>query len=578
MKTISPKKKWRDIVKSKVMPAIKPSKGDLVDCVRVRITSNSAYLQEVATGKRMNYGTEYKMLQMDQKTLEDHQLIMESGKLVYRKDPSKNASTEGLTSKGQENLQAFVMGKDGNLYIATHTGRFSPDPSKPTLTHASFLSGVPAELAGMISINKQGKITQISNNSGHYAPDELDMYRGIKKLVVDIFDPKCQVKINGRSSQRISAFIKEMEMVQSNGKMLHENLRDARKNQIKEEIMSVSSLEHQIDYLLTHKVDQKTLYSLFEKCLDSQNFTLADKFMAKLQDIKKLKGFLNYKMASGHFPMHYIAYKGSMEMFKAALDHGADVKVKDRKGRTLLDYTAKPEMIPYLCFKGVEVDAIDGLGNTPLDNKILDYKAFLNNPGCSKELEDTKQAIFALFDNGANTDKFKDEPIIKETKQVQEILSFIESKGSNNKYNYQMEDKLNALSEGSLARCLTTKDKHGNTMLHMAARYGNLELCELLLDKGADVLIKNNDGKQAKDLSKERPNRTWKQWLSNILDQNDIKYPSKKDLNKVYQKLSRFKIERNYYKDNKVTHPVDNQAQLMVEKTKNRQAGHLRVH
>ena len=100
MKTAAPKKKWRDIVKAKVMPAIKPAKGDLADCVRVRIASSTSYLQEISTGKRMNSGTEYKMLQMDKKTLEDHQLLIKSGKLVYRKDQTKKASTEGLTIIG----------------------------------------------------------------------------------------------------------------------------------------------------------------------------------------------------------------------------------------------------------------------------------------------------------------------------------------------------------------------------------------------------------------------------------------------------------------------------------------------
>lgn len=578
MKSTPAKKKWRDIVKSKVMPAVKPEKGDFVDCVRVRISSSTDYLQEIATGKRMNYGTEYKMLQMDKKTLEEHQLLYQSGSLVYRKDQAKKASTEGLTSKGEKNLQAFVMGKDGGLYIATHAGRFSPDPSKATLTHASFLSGVPAELAGMISINGQGKITQISNNSGHYAPDELDMYRGIRKLGMEIFDPNCRVRIIGGKSLRISSFMKGMERVQASGKMLHEELRDARKSDLKKEIMSISSLDHQIDNLVTHKTDQETLSSLFEQCLDSGNTTLADRFITKLKDIKKLNSFLGSKMKSGYFPIHYITFKGTMEMFKAALDNGADVKIKDRKGRNLLEYAGKPEMIPYLCAKGVEIDAVDGLGDTVLENNIEEYKRCLSDPNYPKKIEDVKQNIFALVNNGANIDKLKDEPIIKETKQVQEMIGFVKSNASNSMHNYKIEERFNDLSEGCLTRCLNTKDNNGETLLHIAAREGNIELCEMLLEKGGNVLIKNNDGKQPKDLAKERPERTFREWVSNLLGRSDVKYPSKKDLNEVYNRLSRFKIERHYYEDSKVIHPIDNQKQSMVEKTKNRQAGRTRTH
>ncbi|MCT4635158.1 MAG: ankyrin repeat domain-containing protein [Rickettsiales bacterium] len=575
MKTEEPKKKWRDIVKSKVMPAIKPQKGDLVDCVRVRISSSTAYLQEVATGKRTHFGDEYKMLKMDKKTLEDHQLLYESGSLVYRKDQNKKASTEGLVSKGEKNLQAFVMGKDGGLYIATHTGRFSPDPSKATLTHASFLSGVPAELAGMISINKQGKIIKITNNSGHYAPDELDMYRGIKKLGMDVFDPNCKVVIMGSKSLKISSFIQIMERVQPSGKMLHQELREDRKNEIRKEIMSISSLEHQIDHLLTHKTDQKTLSNLFEGCFENKNIALAERFITKLKDMKKLNSFLGSKMDRGYYPMHYIALKGNMGMFKMALESGVDVKVKDREGRNLLEYAGKPEMITYLCAKGVDVNSIDVLGDTVLEGNIEEYKRCLTVPNYPKNIEDIKQNIFALVNNGANIDKLRDEPIIKETKQVQEVLNFIKSKASNSKHNYKIEDRLNNLSEGCLARCLSTKDNNGETLLHVAARQGNIELCEALLDKGADVSIKNNDGKRPQDVAKERPQRTFREWISNLVGISDIKYPSKKDLNKVYQRLVSFKPKQSKpIKPNVIytEYPVYSQHQSMVKKMKNPQS------
>lgn len=581
MKAASAKKKWRDIVKSKVMPAIKPEKGDLVDCVRVRISSSTSYLQEVATGNRTHFGDEYKMLQMDKKTLEDHQLLYESGSLVYRQDQNKKASTEGLSSKGEKNLQAFVMGKDGSLYMATHTGRFSADPSKPTLTHASFLKGVPAELAGMISINRQGKITKITNNSGHYAPDELDMYRGIKKLGVDVFDPTCQVIIMGSKSLNISSFIQRMERIQASGKMLHQELRDDRKNEIRKEIMSISSLEHQIDHLLTYKTDQETLSSVFEECFENENIALAERFITKLKDMKKLSSFLEAKMDRGYSPMHYIAFKGSMEMFKMALESGADVKVKDRKGRSLLGYAGKPEMISYLCANGVDVNSTDAFGGTVLEWNIEEYKKCLTVPNYPVNIENVKQNIFALINNGANIDKVQEEPIIKETKQVQEILDFIKSKASNSKYNYEMEDRLNNLSEDCLARCLSTKDNNGETLLHMAAKQGNVKLCELLLDKGSDVLIKNNDGKQPKDLAKERPEKSFREWISNLVGRNDIKYPSKKDLNKIYNKLASYEEkQRKSIKPNAIDqkHPFDNKHHTMVEKIKDSRSNNIRTH
>ena len=41
---------------------------------------------------------------------------------------------------------------------------------------------------------------------------------------------------------------------------------------------------------------------------------------------------------------------------------------------------------------------------------------------------------------------------------------------------------------------LNTQDKRGQTPLHIAARYGNLEVCKLLLRKGADKNVVDNEG------------------------------------------------------------------------------------
>jgi hypothetical protein len=235
------KNKLRDIIKAKIMPLIKPSKGEMVDSVRVKIASNIAYLQEISTGKIICTDSEYKMLRMNKKELENCQIINKSGKLVYKNNLDKIASTIGLTSKEQENSQAFVMGKDGALYMATHIGKFIPNVLNPNLSHASFLGGRPAELAGLMSINEEGKIVQIVNNSGHYLPESLDMYRGIKKLGKDIFASNAIVVI-GKKKETFANFIQQMESIQVNGKALHENLRDDRISKIKNEISVKGSL------------------------------------------------------------------------------------------------------------------------------------------------------------------------------------------------------------------------------------------------------------------------------------------------------------------------------------------------
>ncbi|WP_353280765.1 ankyrin repeat domain-containing protein [Wolbachia endosymbiont (group B) of Tholera decimalis] len=41
---------------------------------------------------------------------------------------------------------------------------------------------------------------------------------------------------------------------------------------------------------------------------------------------------------------------------------------------------------------------------------------------------------------------------------------------------------------------LILKDGKGYTFLHIAARYGDLDMVEKLLDMGADINAKDNDG------------------------------------------------------------------------------------
>ncbi|XVN43117.1 MAG: hypothetical protein RCG15_02170 [Candidatus Rickettsia vulgarisii] len=118
------------------------------------------------------------------------------------------------------------MAKDGSLYIGTHTGQY--DSETLTLTHASFLR--PAEMAGMISINDKGKIELITDNSGHYAPEDLGMYRGIKELqksMPNVFTENAEIEIRGQATS-IDSFMKDMEQLNSNGIPKHQELKNER--------------------------------------------------------------------------------------------------------------------------------------------------------------------------------------------------------------------------------------------------------------------------------------------------------------------------------------------------------------
>ncbi|WP_425363004.1 hypothetical protein [Candidatus Tisiphia endosymbiont of Hybos culiciformis] len=151
-----PKQRWKDAI-GKFKRAIIPeqySHDELVDCVRVRVSGTierdkiMPYLEEIAQAKQTLNGYEYPILRMNETELKNHQLFYDKQSNSLVDSNNQTATTFGKESKYTKDIQAFVMAKDGSLYIGTHKGQY--DLIELTLTHASFLGGRPAELAGMV--------------------------------------------------------------------------------------------------------------------------------------------------------------------------------------------------------------------------------------------------------------------------------------------------------------------------------------------------------------------------------------------------------------------------------------------
>jgi len=196
----------------------------IVDSVQVRASSNERpYLQEIVLQRQHDKP----VLVMNDLQREAHKVSYVNGVLKYQ---DKDADTSQVTSKNQRSFMAFVMAKNGEVFMAKHSGGKKATPDGKILTHASFLGADPVEMAGLIQV-KKGKITAISNNSGHYAPDELDMYRGIvalRKQWPEAFVEQAVVYI-GDEKMYLKQFMKRMETIQpESGKPLHEEMRTAR--------------------------------------------------------------------------------------------------------------------------------------------------------------------------------------------------------------------------------------------------------------------------------------------------------------------------------------------------------------
>ena len=232
--SVSPTQRWKKTAEL-LSTAIKPERGKLIDSVRVRISDKvegARYQQELgqSTQTRRAGGPTDNILKMTDAELETHKLTYNGTELCQAN--GRIADTTGQYSKGKPG-QIFVMAKDGNMYTGTYESR---NTKGELLVHGSFLSDRPAEMAGTVEI-KDGKFTNFTNNSGHYGPDALDMYRGIAKLketMPDAFASDCKIQITSTkgkmkvTEEGINDFITRMETRDIEGVALHENLRNQR--------------------------------------------------------------------------------------------------------------------------------------------------------------------------------------------------------------------------------------------------------------------------------------------------------------------------------------------------------------
>lgn len=169
------------------------------------------------------------MIKMTEAERLNHQLQCIDGKLYFK---GGVADTSGKKSKGEQGVLAFVMSTDGEVYMAEYTQHYSL--RSKSISHGSFLDGMPVIMAGLIAISG-GKVIKISNNSGHYQPDELDMYRGVRMLEgKKVLADNCIIEIREKE-QSLNDFKSYMEW-DGYGKPYWEVLKSEKQGDIDEKI------------------------------------------------------------------------------------------------------------------------------------------------------------------------------------------------------------------------------------------------------------------------------------------------------------------------------------------------------
>lgn len=252
----------------------------------------------------------------------------------------------------------------------------------------------------------------------------------------------------------------------------------------------------------------------------------------------------------GNNIFHYAARKGNIPFLKLLIEKGIDHKAKNKKGGNAILMASRGarghqnslEVYKFLESQGIEVNTIGDYGRNPLhaiafktDNiNLLDY--FINR-GVDVNLQDDGgdtpfmnaansnqlEIVAYLFKNVKNMNT-QDETgktaltmaINRNTANVAAFLlknnansKVIDKKGNSLAYYLinsfsvknmsEFEEKLDLLKAQNVS--MTSIQKQGNTLYHLAVLKGNLDLVHLLADFDIDINVKNDEGLTALHLA-----------------------------------------------------------------------------
>ena len=204
--------------------------------------------------------------------------------------------------------------------------------------------------------------------------------------------------------------------------------------------------------------------------------------------------------------------KGYLDIAQLLLNHGADAKVHDKSGNTLLHLVASEghlEVARMLLELKVDANSLNDEGSTPLHRASVGWRE-----GCL-------DIVQLLLDHGANVnvqDNHRNTPLHFAASEglfeVADVL--LEHKADVNALDKQGSTALQLGFEGwraDIVRLLLNhgadakgQDKTGNTLLHLAASKGDLELARMVIERNADVNSQNNDGLTALLFALKREN------------------------------------------------------------------------
>jgi ankyrin repeat protein len=215
---------------------------------------------------------------------------------------------------------------------------------------------------------------------------------------------------------------------------------------------------------------------------------------------------INSRDSYGNTPFFYVSQlTNPIEVGDLLLASGADLKIKNNEGRTILHETVlsgNSFFLKYLLDRGADINSIDNQGKTPLFLAVAedfrDIVQFLVGRGAYLEYRDQDgntvlhdAILFSRYDLA--------QYLIKSGSDVYAV-----NKRGKTPMDLILFSPLAVADSFFSPANINRFDNQGNSPLHFAvSRKAPLEIIKMIIGKGGDIYARNSSGKRAVDLARE---------------------------------------------------------------------------
>jgi hypothetical protein len=336
--------------------------------------NNYMRLQELSSGNVTLKSTQESEQKFQMVRFNDNQL--KARELIYNNDGNlqdvndKKATTDNAVSKNLKGYKAYVF-QNGSLYVEENSGEFNQNGE--TVTHASLSRGARVDLAGLIKI-KEGKIIYIDSYSGHYRPDVLEFYKGLKMLqekMPNAFSTDCEIGYFDSNHAKAPEMSLEIFM-NTMGDLLGEEILDLKSLKLDEKryFRNLTSIETGLA-IKSEELSEKSTTPFSEEEKGNFNKLCSNIYKNNLEGVNESLLLLNpnlldAKNEDDKTPLMLAVENSNMSMVVLLLQTGANPNIKNNTGKTALMISSQmcgddqdKIITSLLIIAGANIDSID---------------------------------------------------------------------------------------------------------------------------------------------------------------------------------------------------------------------------